>query len=169
MSPYYLCTNQAPNWVPFPLCANHAMHVFLLNMLVSKEFYDHYVHLPKNEVPPEILNNPKFFPFFKDCRGALDGSLLHAFVGKLALARYHCQKGFIATNLFATCLFCCEEATWPTHRIRPAHFWSKRQASTYTPPNLDAVQAYTHGKQACEQRISTFTQTQNGHNMHEGC
>ena len=84
------------------------MHMFLLNMLVSKEFYGHYICLPKNEVPPEILNNPKFFPFFKDCCGAVNGSLLHAFVGKLALACYHCQKGFIATNLFATCLFCLQ-------------------------------------------------------------
>lgn len=79
-----------------------------MNILVSKEFYGHYVRLPENEVPPEILNNPKFFPFFKDCRGAVDGSLLHAFFGKLAMARYHCRKGFIATNLLAACLFCLQ-------------------------------------------------------------
>ena len=65
MSSYYLCTNQALNQVPFPLCANYAMHMFLLNMLVSKEFYGHYICLPKNEVPPEILNNLKFFPSSK--------------------------------------------------------------------------------------------------------
>jgi hypothetical protein len=41
-----------------------------------------YVCLPRNEVPPEILNNPNFFPYFSGCRGALDGSLLHAFVSK---------------------------------------------------------------------------------------
>ncbi len=42
-------------------------------MLVSKEFYGHYVRLPVNEVPPEIRNNPKFFPYFSGCRGAVDG------------------------------------------------------------------------------------------------
>jgi hypothetical protein len=74
-------------------------------MLVSKEFYSTYVHLPRNEVPPEILNNPKFFPYFSECRGALDGSLLHAFVSKLDMARYWSRKGFISTNLLAACLF----------------------------------------------------------------
>ncbi len=64
-------------------------------MLVAKEFYSHYVRLPENEVPPEIFNNPKFFPFFKDCRGATDGSLLHAFVDKLAMSRYRCRRDLL--------------------------------------------------------------------------
>src|ERR1700678_2854175 len=37
----------------------------ILNMLVSKEFYGTYVRLPTNEVPPEIRENPKFFPYFR--------------------------------------------------------------------------------------------------------
>lgn len=75
-------------------------------MLVSKEFYGHYVRLPVNEIPPEIRNNPKFFPFFSGCRGAVDGSLLHAFVSKVDMARFRSRKGFISTNLLAACLFC---------------------------------------------------------------
>lgn len=63
-------------------------------MLVSKEFYSAYVQLPPNEVPPEIRDNPKFFPYFSECRGALDGTLLHAFVSKFDMARYRCRKGY---------------------------------------------------------------------------
>jgi len=74
-------------------------------MLVSKEFYGHYVRLPKNEVPAEICDHPQFFPFFKGCCGAVDGSLLDAFVSKFDMARYRSQKGRISTNLLAACLF----------------------------------------------------------------
>ena len=75
-------------------------------MLVSKEFYTTYVCLPTNEIPPEIRDNPKFYPYFSGCRGALDGSLLHAFVSKIDMARFRSRKGFISTNLLAACLFC---------------------------------------------------------------
>ena len=75
-------------------------------MLVSKEFSSAYVQLPPNKVPHEICDNPKFFPYFSECRGALDGTLLHAFVSKFDMARYRCRKGFISTNLLAACLFC---------------------------------------------------------------
>ena len=74
-------------------------------MLVSKEFYSTYVCLPPNKVPPKICDNPKFFPYFLGCHGALDWSLLHAFVSKIDMARYCCQKEFISTNLLAACLF----------------------------------------------------------------
>ncbi|KAF8810435.1 hypothetical protein BYT27DRAFT_7010174, partial [Phlegmacium glaucopus] len=46
----------------------------ILNMLVSKEFYGVYVKLPQNEVPPEIRDDGRFFPYFEHCRGAIDGS-----------------------------------------------------------------------------------------------
>ncbi len=35
-----------------------------------------------------------------------DGSLLHAFVSKVDMARFRSRKGFISTNLLAACLFC---------------------------------------------------------------
>jgi len=53
-------------------------------MLVSDKFYGKYVKLPNNIVPLEIRENKKFYPFFKDCCAALDGSLLDAFVPRLA-------------------------------------------------------------------------------------
>jgi len=50
-------------------------------MLISKEFYTVYMKLSRpDEIPDEILNNPRFYPYFEQCRGAIDGSLLDAFV-----------------------------------------------------------------------------------------
>jgi len=49
-------------------------------MLVSLAFYKAYVKLPPNSVPPEIEDNPHYYPFFKGCHGAADGSLLDGFV-----------------------------------------------------------------------------------------
>lgn len=74
-------------------------------MLVSKEFYNTYVALPPNEIPVQIHTESKFFPFFGDCRGAIDGTLLHAFVSKADMSRYRSRKGFISTNVLAACTF----------------------------------------------------------------
>lgn len=42
----------------------------------SPPFYTKYVHLPKaSEITPSsILNNPKFFPFFQNALGGMDGT-----------------------------------------------------------------------------------------------
>ncbi|KAJ7060271.1 hypothetical protein C8F01DRAFT_935379, partial [Mycena amicta] len=39
-------------------------------------FYNKYVTLPTSRDPPAryLADNPKFWPFFKNCIGALDGS-----------------------------------------------------------------------------------------------
>jgi hypothetical protein len=49
-------------------------------MLVSPAFYQSYVKLACNSVPPEIQDNSCYYPFFNGCRGAVDGSLLDGFV-----------------------------------------------------------------------------------------
>lgn len=75
-------------------------------MLVSKEFYGAYVRLPPAEVvPPEISENTRFFPFFSDCRGAVDGTLIDAFVAEEDLSRYRSRKGRISSNILAACTF----------------------------------------------------------------
>ena len=42
----------------------------------SEPFYTDNVHMPHNHdpVPPEILENPKFYLFFKDALGVIDGT-----------------------------------------------------------------------------------------------
>jgi hypothetical protein len=85
-------------------------------MIVNPSFYTSYVKLPPNEIPPEIRNNPHYFPFFKGCRGAVDGSLLDGFVSVADMTRYRSRKGRIAQNIFAACrfnfLFCYLLAGW---------------------------------------------------------
>ncbi|KAJ7049269.1 hypothetical protein C8F01DRAFT_966696, partial [Mycena amicta] len=42
----------------------------------DEEFYNKYVKLPTNQdnLAPYLRNNPKFWPFFDKCLGAMDGS-----------------------------------------------------------------------------------------------
>ena len=78
----------------------------VLDLLVAKKFYSHYVKLPlSDEVPPEIRDNPKLYPFFKGCLGALDGTHINAFVPDDTLAWYRNHKGGISQNVLAACTF----------------------------------------------------------------
>ena len=69
----------------------------------SPPFYTNHIILPTGTepVPPQICNNPKFWPYFKDAIGAIDGS--HFLCSPPAYQRpFHWnQKGFISIN----CLF----------------------------------------------------------------
>jgi hypothetical protein len=108
-------------------------------MVVSKEFYGAYVTLPPpNEIPDEIKNNPRFYPFFKDCRGAVDGSLLDAFVALIDMARYRSRKGRISTNLLAACrfnlLFCYLLSGWEGSAADGRVFDDARRTDFEIPP-----------------------------------
>jgi DDE superfamily endonuclease len=76
----------------------------------SPPFYVKYVHLPtaNSGVPPEIRSNPKFWPFFKDCLGAIDGSHIHSAPPAVERASRRNRKGFLSQN----CLFICSFSLW---------------------------------------------------------
>ncbi|KAJ6469809.1 hypothetical protein C8R47DRAFT_989158, partial [Mycena vitilis] len=48
----------------------------ILDILSGHEFYTKYVHLPEADAPPPpaIRNNPKWWPYFKNVLGAIDGT-----------------------------------------------------------------------------------------------
>ena len=71
----------------------------------SPPFYTTYVKLPtaNDPCPPEIRHNPKFWPFFKDALGALDGSHIHIAPPASLRWWYRNRKGFLSQN----CLFAC--------------------------------------------------------------
>ncbi|KAH7099435.1 hypothetical protein BKA62DRAFT_599614, partial [Auriculariales sp. MPI-PUGE-AT-0066] len=47
----------------------------VIDAVVSPGFYRAYVKLPNpNETSPHIRNNPKFWPYFANCIGAIDGT-----------------------------------------------------------------------------------------------
>ena len=56
-------------------------------------------------IPVQISQNPKFFPFFKDCMGALDGSHIPAVVSLEEQGVFRNRKKFISQNLLAVSNF----------------------------------------------------------------
>jgi len=77
----------------------------MLFIFSSYPFYSKYVCLPTadDSVPPEIRQNSKFWPYFKDAIGALDGSHIHSAPPANERASSRNRKGFISQN----CLFGC--------------------------------------------------------------
>jgi hypothetical protein len=79
----------------------------MLFFFSSPPFYTNNVYLPHehNHVSPYIKNNPKFFPFFKDCLGAIDGT--HIACNPTAAERdaNRDRKGMITQNCLAICDF----------------------------------------------------------------
>ena len=79
----------------------------MLQFFSSPPFYSDHVQLPKEDspVPPEIQNNPKFYPFFKDALGAIDGTHINCClsVGDRETAKD--RKGCLTQNCLAICGF----------------------------------------------------------------
>ena len=78
-----------------------------MNAFTSNQFYSSYVKLPSEDMPcaPEIEENPKLFPYFKDCLGALDGTHILAFVTDSQRPCFHNCKGNLSQNVLAVCRF----------------------------------------------------------------
>ena len=74
---------------------------------------DALVRLKKDELvlpephhcPPEIAANPKMFPYFKDCIGALDGTHIPCMPPKGQGKQFRNRKGFHSQNVLAACNF----------------------------------------------------------------
>ncbi|KAL0303263.1 UNVERIFIED_CONTAM: hypothetical protein Sradi_6194400 [Sesamum radiatum] len=54
---------------------------------------------------PKIASNPAFYPYFKDCIGAIDGTLVPTWAPQADQNRYRSRKGRIAQNILAICDF----------------------------------------------------------------
>jgi hypothetical protein len=79
----------------------------VLDALTSPDFYYLNVRLPSEHtsIPSEIRENLKFFPFFKDCIGAIDESHISVHVPADECARFHNRKGTLSQNILAACTF----------------------------------------------------------------
>jgi DDE superfamily endonuclease len=77
----------------------------MLYIFSSHPFYTKHVRLPGKDDPvaTQIRNNPKFWPYFKNALGALDGSHIHSAPPASERAFYRNRKGFVSQN----CLFGC--------------------------------------------------------------
>ena len=65
-----------------------------------------YIKLPITvpEIPMAITSNPKFYNFFNDCIGALDGTHIAARVPANMVVAFRNRKGWLSQNV----LTCCE-------------------------------------------------------------
>ena len=57
------------------------------------------IKLPDATTPAYIKDNPKFFPFLKDCIGAIDGSHYSCHPPKSSAETFRNRKGFLTTNV----------------------------------------------------------------------
>jgi len=78
-------------------------------MVLAQEF----ITLPPNECPYEVQRNSKFYPFFKDVLGAMDGTHIAAHISKSQVAAYRNRKGqerkMSLLPVLSVCIFvmCC--------------------------------------------------------------
>lgn len=70
-------------------------------------FYNTYVQLPTSHTPlaNAIQNNPKFYPFFKNVLGALDGTHFDAFTSAHERHSARDRKGRVSQNTLFACNF----------------------------------------------------------------
>lgn len=64
-----------------------------------------YIKLPTTEILDAITSNPKFYPFFQDALGAVDGTHIAAKVFDKEIGRYRNRKVFLSQNVMACCDF----------------------------------------------------------------
>ena len=67
--------------------------------------YREFVCQPASVTPLYILGNPKFYPYFENCIGAIDGSHIDAFVKEEEAFRFRNRKGTLTQNVLAACDF----------------------------------------------------------------
>ena len=66
------------------------------------KLHQKYVRLPPNETPDFIELDNRFYPYFMDCLGAIDGTFIPIAVKHLTADQrvpWRCRKGFLAQNV----------------------------------------------------------------------
>jgi len=92
------------------MIANLVYYRYFLKMLSffsSPPFYNKYVQLPHADtpIPPEIWNNPEFYPFFRDALGAIDGTHINCCPSAADQHATRDRKGGITQNCLVICGF----------------------------------------------------------------
>ncbi|GAV62916.1 LOW QUALITY PROTEIN: DDE_4 domain-containing protein, partial [Cephalotus follicularis] len=69
------------------------------------KLYKYVVRPPDDSTPPEIMNSQRFYSYFKDCVGAIDGPHVRASVPLEIQRRFRGRKGGTTQNVLATITF----------------------------------------------------------------
>ncbi|XP_040943430.1 uncharacterized protein [Gossypium hirsutum] len=80
-------------------------HYFRVVLRAILKLYRLVIRLPDESTPSEIRNNPRFYPYFKDCIGALDGTHIRASVPLSMQGRFRSRKEGMTQNVLATITF----------------------------------------------------------------
>ncbi|KAL8106144.1 hypothetical protein AgCh_029810 [Apium graveolens] len=59
----------------------------------------------KSQVPSEIFTETRFYPYFKDCIGAIDGTHVRVKVSSAEAPKYRGRKDYPTQNILGTCTF----------------------------------------------------------------
>ncbi|XP_072064350.1 uncharacterized protein [Arachis hypogaea] len=76
----------------------------VLHAILSLEG-DFFKQSSGEDVPYEILHNSRFYPFFKDCIGAIDGTHSRVKVPRVEVPCFHGRKDHPIQNVLAACGF----------------------------------------------------------------
>lgn len=74
--------------------------------MFTRAFYKKYVHNPKDKTPEKIASNPRWFPFFKYCRGAVDGVHVLAYILSPDIGSSH------RMSLLSVISWCASSISW---------------------------------------------------------
>ncbi|XP_040958284.1 uncharacterized protein [Gossypium hirsutum] len=80
-------------------------HYFRVVLRAILKLYRLVIRLPDESTPSEIRNNPRFYPYFKDCIGALDGTHIRASVPLSMQGRFRSRKWGTTQNVLAAITF----------------------------------------------------------------
>ncbi|XP_026395767.1 putative nuclease HARBI1 [Papaver somniferum] len=72
---------------------------------VIVQLADDFLQPAGPSTPDEIRENPRFYPYFKNCIGAIDGTHMPAMVSEDEQPIYRKRKGFISQNVLVACSF----------------------------------------------------------------
>ncbi|KAJ9177071.1 hypothetical protein P3X46_012323 [Hevea brasiliensis] len=81
--------------------SRHFNNVLKAIKSLSREF----LQPPPLATPPEIFCSSRFYPYFKDCIGVIDGMHVPAHVPAKDQSRFRNGKGVISQNVLAACTF----------------------------------------------------------------
>lgn len=81
--------------------SRHFNNVLRAVKSLSREF----LQLPPVSTPLQILESNRFYPYFEDCIGVIDGMRIPAHVPAKDQSRFRNRKGILTQNLLAACTF----------------------------------------------------------------
>ncbi|XP_076883206.1 uncharacterized protein LOC143531898 [Bidens hawaiensis] len=97
--------NRFVSWFYYQSGSATSVHFHrVLNAIISLE--DQYLIQPTGDtVQKQIQEKRRFYPFFKDCIGAIDGTHIRVKVPSKDAPRYRGRKGYPTINVLAACTF----------------------------------------------------------------